>query len=89
MRTFLVFILGALTLFIVLKMISGAGAVQSKSTEKLKAIAFLPQTANLIKTNEFKELVKTKEFQDFIKTLIQEQAEVLVQSIMNVQQSKG
>jgi hypothetical protein len=89
MRNFLFVLLGALLLFVILKMISGAGKNATPSTEKLRKLAFLPQTENLVKTNEFKELVKTKEFQEFVKTLAEEQAVLLAQSLLNVQQSKG
>ncbi len=88
MRNFLLILLGALILYIVLKMISGAGAGTALSTEKLKKLAFLPQTANLIKTNEFKELIKTNEFHEFVKSIAEEQAVVLAQSLLNVQVKK-
>jgi hypothetical protein len=88
MKNLLYILLGALILFIVLKMIAGAGKGAMLSTEKLKKLAFTPQTGNLIKTNEFKELVKTKEFQDFVRTLAEEQAVVLAQSLLNVQIEK-
>jgi flagellar biosynthesis protein FlhB len=78
-------LLGALLLFIVLKMIAGAGKGAALSTEKLKRLALLPQTSNLIRTNEFRELVKTKEFKDFVKTLAEEQLTVLAQSLLSAE----
>lgn len=88
MKNLLWVLLGALLLFIVLRMIAGAGKEAALSTTKLKALAFLPETANLIKTNEFRELVKTKEFKDFTRTLAAEQVVVLAQTLTGMTVSK-
>jgi hypothetical protein len=81
MRNILWVLLGALLLFIILRMIAGAGKAETLSTTKLKRLASLPETANLIRTNEFRELVKTTEFKDFARTLAAEQVVIMAQTL--------
>ena len=72
MRTALLIILGMLIMFVILKFLSGKSE-SSQTTENFKKLAGLQQTANLIKTNEFRELAKTSEFREFVGSLAEDQ----------------
>jgi hypothetical protein len=72
MRNFLLIVLGAVIMYVLLKVIAGK-TVTADSTVRLKKLASTQQAANLVRTNEFREIVKTKEFIDFITSLTEEQ----------------
>jgi hypothetical protein len=72
MRTFLLILLGALIMYVILRVMAKQ-TVSSDSTSKLIILLQTQKVNNLIKTNEFREVAKTSEFQDFINTLAEEQ----------------
>ena len=80
MRTFLLILLGAVIMYIILKILS-SDVAPADSTQKLKALAATQQAANLIRTNEFRELVKTKEFINFASSLAEEQVIIMSKSL--------
>jgi len=83
MRTFLLILAGAAIMYIILKVMSSGGTVESNRTwEAVKELIKLQQTNNLIKTNEFRELVKTREFQKVIGSLAKDQLSSLSKTLV-------
>jgi hypothetical protein len=80
MRNILLIILGAVIMFIVLKVLSKKTVKQSTSSG-IKEILLLPETLKLAKTTEFKNLSDTPEFRNYIKTLSQEQIYELAKTL--------
>lgn len=66
-------LLGALLMFVLLKIMSKASAGGSVTFDRFKELARSQQVANLIKTNEFREVVKTGEFKRFAASLADDQ----------------
>jgi hypothetical protein len=73
MRTVLWILLGALIMYILLRILSKSSTGASQTNTKLFALLRTQQIGNLIRTNEFRELIKTNEFKSFINTLASEQ----------------
>lgn len=83
MRPIFWVLLGALIMFIVLKIASSVSRPASATTDRLKALVKTPQAGNLIKSNEFRELIKTDEFKSFVKTLANDQLVTLSKSLVS------
>ena len=77
-------LLGALIMFVLLKILAKTSATSFKTTERLASLVKTQQVANLVRTNEFRELVKTNEFKSFILTLADEQLGYVAQGLTNV-----
>lgn len=82
MRIVLYILLGALAMFIILKVTAVKGSTNtSQTTNKLIELAKTMQVYNLLKTNEFREVVKTKQFREFAKSLAEDQLIVLASTL--------
>jgi 2-phosphoglycerate kinase len=73
MRPILWILLGALLMFVVLKIVSAKSVSPSGTSAAFKQLAKTQQMTNLIKTNEFRELMRTNQFKDLVKTLAEDQ----------------
>jgi len=66
MKTVLWILLGALIMYVLLKILSGSEKGDSQTSARLKELVNTMQFRNLIMTNEAREIVKTPEFRRFI-----------------------
>ncbi len=73
MKTILWIVLGAVIMFVLLKVLSKRDTSDSKVSSNFKKLADTQQVRNLVRTNEFRELVKTKEFKDLLFSLADDQ----------------
>lgn len=81
-RPFWWILLGALLMFVVLKIVTHISQPEGATTEKLKALVKTSQVANLVRTNEFRELIKTNEFKSFARTLAEDQLITLSKTLV-------
>lgn len=58
-------LIGAVLMFVILKLVSKKEKKESKTFENFKEVAMTPEAKALIKTDEFKELIKTDQFIKF------------------------
>ena len=82
MRTILWIILGMVIMYVLLRVLSKKGIVDSNTNTQLKKLLDTPQVGLLIKTNEFRELVKTRQFKDFLISLADDQIQAISQSLV-------
>jgi len=77
------FIVGAMAMFVILKIASKAGKADtsSETTERLKELARTQEVYNLIMTKEFRDLVLTKPFRNFVKSLAEDHVSVMAQTL--------
>lgn len=73
MKTILWILVGALAMYLILKMLSKKDLTGSNTGKYVKELLATQQAANVIKTNEFRELVKTNEFKKLVGSLAEDQ----------------
>lgn len=81
MKIVLWVLVGALVMFVLLKIAAKTGATPSDTGERFKELAKTQQAKNLIMTNEFRELVKTKEFINLARSLAEDQLKTLATTL--------
>ena len=82
-RNFLLIALGALIMFVLLKIMAKNSSSSSATTERFKNLAKTQQAVNLVKTNEFRELIKTKEFFSLVASLAKDEMTATSQLLTN------
>ena len=82
MRTWLWILVGALIMFVLLKIAAKTTGTESGMSTRLRDLLRTQQVANLVRTNEFRELVKTNEFKRFASTLASEQLKELSRTLV-------
>jgi hypothetical protein len=83
MKTVLWILLGALIMFVILKVMSKTSSAPSNTSAAFKKLAGTVQVRNLIRTNEFRELIKTQEFKSLALSLADEQLKTLSTALVS------
>ena len=82
MRPIWWFLIGAVIMFVVLKMLAGKTISTSSTSTNFMVLVKTPQASNLVKTNEFRELVKTSAFKKLMLSLADDELKAMSQTLV-------
>jgi len=77
-------ILGALIMWLLLKIMAKVSDGKSDTTQRFFALTKTQEAHNLVRTNEFRELIKTREFLNLATSLADDQIKIISQTLTGV-----